>query len=91
MLNIDNRKIQLHETTQYIRLPDNFCNMVASKDALIESIFPDLQTNYTNHAWLREQAILAAKNIDVDAINLKIQQSFRGNEILYKSIDTCQS
>ena len=31
------------------------------KDALIESIFPDLQANYTNHAWLWERAILAAK------------------------------
>jgi len=61
---------------------------VGTKDALIESIFPDLQANYTNHAWLRERAILAAKNIDVDAINFKIQQLLPGNEISFKSIDT---
>ena len=62
--------------------------MVNTKDDLIESIFPDLQANYINHAWLRERAILAAKNIDIDAINFKIQQSLPGNEILFKSIDT---
>lgn len=38
--------------------------------------------------WLRERAILAAKNIDVDAINIKTKQSLPGNEILFKSIDT---
>lgn len=88
LLNIGNGTIPLHGDTQCIKLPDNFCNMVNTKDALIESIFPDLQANYINHAWLRERAILAAKNIDVDAINFKIQQSLPGNEILFKSIDT---
>ncbi|KAL4149181.1 hypothetical protein QTP88_003181 [Uroleucon formosanum] len=38
--------------------------------------------------WLRERAILAAKNINVDTFNLKIQQSLLGNEILFNSIDT---
>ncbi|GFU69127.1 ATP-dependent DNA helicase [Trichonephila clavipes] len=48
----------------------------------------DLRHNYTDNAWLHERAILAAKNLDVDAINLKIQQSLPGNEISFKSIDT---
>ncbi|GFX26620.1 ATP-dependent DNA helicase [Trichonephila clavipes] len=47
-----------------------------------------LRHNYTDNAWLRERAILAAKNLDVDAINFKIQQSLPGNEITFKSIDT---
>ncbi|GFW59073.1 ATP-dependent DNA helicase [Trichonephila clavipes] len=51
-------------------------------------VIPHLRHNYTDHAWLREQAILAAKNLDVDAINFKIQQSLPGNEITFKSIDT---
>ncbi|GFS87017.1 ATP-dependent DNA helicase [Trichonephila clavipes] len=38
--------------------------------------------------WLRERAILAAKNLNVDAISFKIQQSLPGNEITFKSIDT---
>lgn len=43
--------------------------------------------NYTNHAWLRERAILATKNVYVDAINFKIQQSLPSNEIIFKSIN----
>lgn len=88
LLDIGNGKIQLYEDTQFIKFPENFCNMVATKDELINSIFPDLRYNYTNHEWLRERAILAAKNLDVDAINFKIQQSLPGNEITFKSIDT---
>ncbi|XP_075235001.1 ATP-dependent DNA helicase Pif1-like [Lycorma delicatula] len=51
-------------------------------------MIPDLRHNYTNHGWLRERAILAAKNLDVDVINFKIQQSLPGNEITFKSNDT---
>ncbi|GFX80590.1 ATP-dependent DNA helicase [Trichonephila clavipes] len=88
LLNIGNGRIQLYEYTQYIQLPETFCNIVATKDELIKNIFPDLRHNYTDHAWLRERAILAARNLDVDAINFKIQQSLSGNEITFKSIDT---
>lgn len=88
LLKIGNGEVLLHENTQCIKLQNSFCNMVTSKDALIESIFPNLHTNYINHVWLRERAILAAKNIDVDAINSKIQQTLPGNELLFKSIDT---
>lgn len=37
--------------------------------------------------WLREWAIVKVKNIDVDAINLKIQQSLPVNKMSLKSID----
>ena len=47
LLHIGNGKIQSYKDTQYIRLPENFCNMVATKDELIKSIFPDLRHNYT--------------------------------------------
>lgn len=60
---------------------------MATKDALIDSIFPDLQAtcNYTDHAWLRErQLFLPQKNVSVDAINLKVQLSLCGNEISNK-------
>jgi hypothetical protein len=48
------------------------------QDALIEQIFPDVHTQYINHEWLAERAILAAKNVDVDDLNLKIQQLLPG-------------
>ncbi|GFX67062.1 ATP-dependent DNA helicase [Trichonephila clavipes] len=87
LLDIGNGRIQLYEDTQNIQLPEKFCNIVATKDELIKNIFPDLRHSYTDHA-LRERAILAAKNLDVDAINFKIQQSLPGKEITFKSIDT---
>ncbi|XP_042896869.1 uncharacterized protein [Parasteatoda tepidariorum] len=88
LLDIGNGKIQLYEDSQYIRLPQNFCNMVPTKEELIKSIFLDLPHDYTNHAWLCERAISAARNLDVDAINFKVQQSLPGSEITFKSIDT---
>jgi hypothetical protein len=43
---------------------------------------------YTNHEWLAERAILAAKNVDVNELNLKIQHLLPGDLVSYKSIDT---
>lgn len=80
--------VKVYADTQYIRLAENFSNMVDTKDELKNSIFPDLRHNSTIQEWLRERAILAAKNLDVDAINLKIQQFLPGNETTFKSIDT---
>ncbi|GFU35285.1 ATP-dependent DNA helicase [Trichonephila clavipes] len=76
------------QTLPVIPRATKFYNIVDTKDELIKNIFPDLRHNYTDHAWLRERAILAAKNLDVDAITFKIQHSLPGNEILLKSIDT---
>jgi hypothetical protein len=41
-----------------------------------------------NQNWLRQRAILVAKNDDVDKINFQIQQLLPGNLISFKSIDT---
>jgi hypothetical protein len=38
---------------------------VTSKEESVEEVFPNIQTNYKNHDWLSERAILAAKNKDV--------------------------
>lgn len=71
--------MELHPNTQSIRLPDDFCTFVQTKNELIESIFPDILNNYLDHNWLSNRAILAAKNIDVDLINCQIQQLLPGN------------
>ncbi|VVC35150.1 DNA helicase Pif1-like, partial [Cinara cedri] len=72
LLDIGDGKVAIDETG-YVKLPTDFCTIADSQDTLIEQIFPDVHTQYINHEWLAERAILAAKNVDVDNLNLKIQ------------------
>ncbi|GFY27012.1 ATP-dependent DNA helicase [Trichonephila clavipes] len=87
LLDIGDGKVAIDETG-YVKLPTDFCTIADSQDTLIEQIFPDVHTQYINHEWLAERAILAAKNVDVDNFNLKIQMLLPGNLVSYKSIDT---
>ena len=52
-----------------------------------DRIFPDVCTQIINYAWLAEKAILAAKNMDVDVLNFKIQKSLPGDLVSYKLIN----
>ncbi|GFQ78164.1 ATP-dependent DNA helicase, partial [Trichonephila clavata] len=76
LLDIGNGQLPIDETRQ-ISLPDNFCNLVTSKEELIEKVFHNIQINYRNHDWLSERAILAAKNKDVYQLNNLIQSSIQ--------------
>lgn len=87
LLDIGNGQLPIDETRR-ISFPDNFCNLVTSKEELIEKVFPNIQINYRNHDWLSERAVLAAKNKDVYQLNNFIQSSIQSEEIIYKSIDT---
>jgi len=55
-------------------MPEHFCTIEDSKIAIIESLYPNIH-NYSNHQWLCEQAILAAKIVRVDKINFTIHKS----------------
>ncbi|XP_028030395.1 uncharacterized protein LOC114243194 [Bombyx mandarina] len=87
LLDIGDGKVTIAETG-YIKLANDFCTIIDSQDALIEQVFPDVHTNYINLEWLAERAMLAAKNVDVDILNLKIQQLLPGDLVSYKYIDT---
>jgi len=87
LLDIGDGKVGIDETGN-VKLPTDFCTIADSQGTLIEQIFPDVHTQYINHEWLAERAILAAKNVDVDNINLKIQMLLPENLVSYKSIDT---
>lgn len=88
LLDIGDGKVTIDETG-CVKLPIDFCTIIYSQDTLIQQIYPDVHTQYINHEWLGwERAILAAKNVDVDNLNLKIQQLLPGNLVSYKSIDT---
>jgi hypothetical protein len=71
LLDIDDEKVTTDETG-CIQLPTNFCTIIDSQDVLIDQIFSNVHRQYTNHEWLAERAILAAKNVDVNELNLKI-------------------
>jgi hypothetical protein len=43
-------------------------------------IFPNIHTNYKNHDWLSERAILAAKNKDVYELNI-IQSNIQSEAV----------
>ncbi|XP_071041907.1 uncharacterized protein [Parasteatoda tepidariorum] len=75
------------DETGCIKLPDDFCTIIDSQDTLINLIFPDVYTQYIHHEGLAERAILAAKNVAVNELNLKIQQLLPGNLVTYKSVD----
>ncbi|MDD9341337.1 MAG: AAA family ATPase, partial [Providencia heimbachae] len=85
LLEIGDGKIQIDNTNGLIALPNNFCTITQSIDELIECVFPNILQNYRNHDWLRERAILAPKNIHINAINFQIQAKLPGVVTTYKS------
>jgi hypothetical protein len=87
LLDIGHGKVTTDETW-CIQLPIDFYTIIDSQDALIDQIFSNVHRQYTNHEWLAEKAILAAKNVNVYELNLKIQHLLPGDLELYKSIDT---
>jgi len=88
LLEIGNGKVQIDNTNGLISLPNNFCTILQSKEELIERVFPNIIQNHRNHNWLSERAILAPKNVHVNAINYLIQEKLPGAVISYKSIDS---
>jgi hypothetical protein len=86
LLDIGDGKVTTNETG-CIKLPIDFCTIIDSQDAFIDQIFPNVHRQYTNHEWLAKRAILAAKNVDVNKLNLKIQNLLPGDLVSYKSID----
>lgn len=73
-----NSKVPVDLTFSWIPLPQK---------ELVEKIFPNIQTNYKNHDWLREQGILAVKNKDCYKLNNIIQCNIQSKTITYKTID----
>lgn len=88
LLGIGNEKVPVDLTSGRISLPHNFCNLVTSKEELVEKVFPNIQTNDKNHDWLSERAILAAKNKDAYGLKNIIQSNIQSEAVTYKSVDT---
>ena len=84
LLVFGNGKVNTDET-ECIKLSTYSCTIIHSQDDLINQIFPNVHRKCTNHEWLAGRAILAAKNMDVNELNLKIQHLLPGDLISYKS------
>ena len=87
LLDMGDGKLPIDPSTQEISFPQDFCQLQPSIEELENKVFPDLSTNYKNHDWLCERAILAPKNDDVNQINNRIQAKIPGVFTEYKSID----
>lgn len=88
LIDIGNGKFPIDVLTGCITFSESFCQLTQSKAELIQKVFPNVAQNYLFHDWLSERAILAAKNTDVNELNLKIQDDIPGEMRTYKSIDT---
>ena len=67
---------------------DELAHSVDSLDQLNTQVFPCLEQNYMKSAWIKERAILAPKNKQVDEINRSMLKTLPGDERSYTSIDT---
>jgi len=88
LLAIGNGKLPVDSISGRIQLPAEFFNLVTSKNELVEKVFLNILTNYKNHKWLSERAILAAKNKDFHETNNIVLTKIRDQKVVYKSIDT---
>nr|GEY78911.1 hypothetical protein [Tanacetum cinerariifolium] len=78
----------------YVRIPDDmtipYTNETASKDALINEIFPSFGTNAHLSVDIVSRAILSTKNEHADSINDMLIDRFPGEEKVYYSFDEAE-
>ncbi|KAL7610033.1 hypothetical protein Lser_V15G12599 [Lactuca serriola] len=78
----------------YIRIPNNmsipYTDKTKSVDALIDAIFPSLQSNDADSKFIISRAILSTKNESVDEINNKLIERFSGEQKVYYSFDEAE-
>ncbi|GJW01131.1 ATP-dependent DNA helicase PIF1-like protein [Tanacetum coccineum] len=78
----------------YIRISDDmtipYTDETASKDALINEIFPSFATNAHSFVDIVSRAILSTKNEHVDSINDMLIDRFPGEEKVYYSFDEAE-
>ncbi|GJU94086.1 uncharacterized protein Tco_1318842 [Tanacetum coccineum] len=78
----------------YVRIPDDmtipYTNDAASKNALINEIFPSFATNASSSSDIVSRAILSTKNEHVDSINNELIDRFHGEENFYYSFDEAE-
>ena len=64
-----------------------YTDKTQSLDALIDAVFPSLETNMSDSNYIISRAILSTKNDSVDEINDYLIGRFHGEETIYFSFD----
>ncbi|XP_046810000.1 uncharacterized protein LOC124420587 [Lucilia cuprina] len=77
LLKIGNGEV-VNDVNGEILFKPTFCNLVSSEEELISKMYPAINDNLCNDAWLCERALLAPTNNIVDHINHKILCSAKG-------------
>ena len=89
LLLIGNGSIPHTGEDSVIDVPKKLGTQVQTEDELIHEVYHNINVHtFTNPDWLKERAILAARNDTVDRINAKLLDSFGGNQMVFKSFDT---
>ena len=73
-----------------IELPIEIGNgiILDSESKLIEAVYPELATNFTDHEWLTQRTILCSLNVVVNRINKLVLDLIPGQLKRYLSLDT---
>ena len=88
LLKVGNGNIVHVSERSEIMLPSNFGTCVSSLDELKAAVYPNLTANISNLEWVRDRAILSAKNTTVNSVNTSLLGQIAGQSRTYKSIDT---
>ena len=71
-----------------IDFPEDMMTNTNSIEELSSFVFPNIGDNFKNPNWLSERAVLCPTNQETDEINLRMIESFPGEEKVFKSCDT---
>jgi len=77
-----------------IRLPEDICVPSTGEDddleKLIDHVFPSLDDNMSDPNYMTSRAILSTTNDNVDKINIRMIERFKGEEVIYHSFDSAE-
>lgn len=90
ILDIGEGKVPVVQNDCSIDIPPEFCIQSESNniDEFINTVFPNLETSYTNDEYLRERSILTPRNKVVDHVNNLILNKIPGEAFTYLSSDS---
>ncbi|GBL92508.1 hypothetical protein AVEN_174766-1 [Araneus ventricosus] len=76
------------QSSDKIKFPPEFCNLVSSIEDLIDEVYFNISQNFADLSWSCERTILAPINEDLLEINTRILTMIPGAVTEYRSFDT---